>query len=39
MPNFSEPVSFGFIAATIAVIFATIAIGIVLVKLKKPTTK
>jgi hypothetical protein len=32
VPNFAEPVSFTFIAATIAVIFALVAVGIILVK-------
>lgn len=35
MPNFAEPVSFTFITATVAVIFAIIGIGIALVKLRK----
>lgn len=35
MPNFAEPVSFAFIAATVAVIFVIIGIGIFLVKLGK----
>jgi len=32
MPNFSEPVSFTFVGATVAVIFVVIALGIVAVK-------
>jgi len=32
VPNFSEPVSFTFIAVTIAVIFAFVGLGIFLVK-------
>ncbi|MDQ1244100.1 MAG: hypothetical protein QG565_440 [Campylobacterota bacterium] len=32
MPNFAEPVSFTFIAATIAVIFVIVGLGILLVK-------
>ncbi|WP_256365626.1 MULTISPECIES: hypothetical protein [Sulfurimonas] len=35
MPNFAEPISFTFIAATIAAIFVIIGIGIALVKLGK----
>jgi len=35
MPNFAEPVSATFIAATVAVIFVIIGIGIALVKLGK----
>jgi hypothetical protein len=35
MPNFSEPVSISFIAATIAVIFIIVGVGVLLVKLKK----
>lgn len=35
MPNFTEPVSFTFIAATVAVIFVIIGIGIAFVKLGK----
>lgn len=32
MPNFAEPVSFTFIAASIAVIFVIVGLGILLVK-------
>lgn len=32
MPNFAEPVSFTFIAATVAVIFVIVGLGILLVK-------
>jgi hypothetical protein len=32
MPNFAEPVSFAFIASTVAVIFGTVGVGILLVK-------
>ncbi len=32
MPNFAEPVSFGFIAASIAAIFVLVGLGILLVK-------
>jgi len=32
MPNFSEPVTFSFIAATVVAIFVVIGIGILLVK-------
>ncbi len=35
MPNFAEPVSFAFIAATVAVIFVIIGIGVAFVKLGK----
>ena len=35
MPDFAEPVSFTFIAASIAAIFAITGIGIALVKLGK----
>ncbi|MDD5399933.1 MAG: hypothetical protein PHQ93_01925 [Sulfurimonas sp.] len=35
MPNFAEPVSFTFIAVTVAVIFIIIAVGIVSVKAVK----
>jgi hypothetical protein len=35
MPNFGEPVSFTFIAATIAVIFVIISIGVLFVKIGK----
>jgi hypothetical protein len=38
MPNFSEPVTFTFIAATVAVIFVMVGIGIALVKLGKKST-
>ena len=32
MPNFAEPVSFTFIAATVAVVFGIVGLGILLVK-------
>lgn len=32
MPNFAEPVSFAFIASTVAVIFGIVGLGILLVK-------
>jgi hypothetical protein len=32
VPNFAEPVSFTFIAVTVAVIFAFVGLGILLVK-------
>ncbi len=35
MPNFAEPVTFTFIAATVAVIFIVVGIGIALVKMGK----
>jgi len=35
VPNFAEPVSFTFIVLTIGAIFALIAVGIALVRLKK----
>ncbi|MDP2892960.1 MAG: hypothetical protein Q8N78_01160 [Sulfurimonas sp.] len=35
MPNFAESVSFTFIAATVAVIFVIIGIGVAFVKLGK----
>ena len=35
MPNFTEPVSFTFVAASIAAIFVIIGIGIALVKAGK----
>ncbi len=35
MPNFAEPVSFAFIAATVAVIFVIIGIGVAFVKMGK----
>ena len=35
MPNFAEPVSFTFIAVTVAAIFVIIGIGVAFVKLGK----
>jgi len=35
MPNFAEPVSFTFSAATVAAIFAVVGVGIFLVKMGK----
>ena len=35
MPNFSEPVSFTFIALTVAAIFVIIGIGVAFVRLGK----
>ena len=35
MPNFAEPVSFAFIASTVAVIFGIVGVGIFLVKAAK----
>ena len=35
MPNFTEPVTTTFVAVSIAVIFAVVGIGIVLVKIGK----
>jgi hypothetical protein len=39
MPNFAEPVTTTFIAVSIAVIFAVVGLGIVLVKVWKKSKK
>jgi hypothetical protein len=36
VPDFTQPVEMSFIIATIAVIFAFVGVGIVLVKMRKP---